>query len=169
MQTSGSVRTLECINEQGRTLQNIKTYHFRQFFNQQSSSGTLPKASDQKKINFFWTKIWILFSKNFIFCGCNLRQCKYKVQKWGLQLSLWHWYSIRCYAQQHRSNQNFKTSNPLFSITLTFKTQHVFLSWHETDMHAKFQVGQLIKRPSWYPPLTIYTCKRPDQFGHLNV
>ena len=169
MQTSGSVRTLECIKEQGRTLQNIKTYHFRQLFNQKKLIRDPSKGFRPKKIIFFWTKIWNFDSKNSIFCGCNLRQWKTKVQKWGLQLSLWHWYQIRWYTQQHRSNLNFKTSNPLFLMTLSFKTQHVFLSWHRTDTHAKFQVSQLIKRPPWYPPLTIYTCKRPDQFGHLNV
>ena len=67
--------------KEGRILQNIKTDHFRQLFNQQSSSGTFPKASDQKKIIFFWTKILKKMSKNSIFGGCNLRQWKSKVQK----------------------------------------------------------------------------------------
>ena len=55
--------------KQGRILQNIKTDHFRQLLNQQSSSGTHPKASDQKRKIIFKKNFFEKFAKISFFPG----------------------------------------------------------------------------------------------------
>ena len=78
-------KCLQMNQQQGRTLQNIKTDHFRQLFNPKSSSGTLPKASDQQKKNYFWLNFFWKICENFIFSGRSLLRWNSKVEKYVLK------------------------------------------------------------------------------------